>query len=301
MKLPISVVILTYNEEKNIEECLKSVYGWVEDIFIVDSGSTDKTLEITKRYTDKIYTHDFENQAKQLNWGLKNLPIDTKWIMRLDADERVTDELKNELLEKLTHFSESVTCLYLKRRVYFMNKWIRHGGYYPTWILRIWKANKAICEMRCMGEHMKIKEGRPAFLKYDIIEANRKNLHWWIGKHNNYALREAIDLLKLENNFIQFDSVTAKFFGTQEQRKRWLTERIYAKSPLFVRAFLYFILRYLIKMGFLDGIEGLIWHFLQGFWYRFLVDAKIYELKKYSHQQNKSIKVAFKELYGYEI
>jgi len=280
MKLLISVIILTYNEEKNIEICLKSIFEWVEEVFIVDSYSTDKTLEIAQKYTDKIYQHFFVNHYTQFNWALNNLPIKGEWIMRLDADEYVLPELRNELCEKLPNISKKVTGLYVKRRVYFLGKWIKHGGYYPTWLLRIWRTGKGYCEERWMDEHIKVTEGECCFLNNDIVDENKKDLHWWIGKHNNYATREAIDILNLKYNFLRNDNIESKFLGTQEQRKRWIKEKIYANMPLFIRPFLYFIYRYFLRLGFLDGKEGLIFHFLQGFWYRFLVDAKIYEIER---------------------
>jgi len=301
MKLPISVIILTYNEELNIEDCLKSVYGWVEDIFIVDSFSTDKTLEIARRYTDKIYQHPFENYAKQFNWALENLPIKTDWVMRLDADERVTPELKEELMEKLDKFSNDVTGLYVKRRVFFMGKWIKHGALYPVWHLRIWRIGKGYCEERWMDEHIKLIDGKTVFLENDIIDDNKKELHWWINKHNWYATREAIDLLNLKYNFLNLDTLKGELTGSQEKRKRWIKEKVYARMPLFIRPFLYFLYRYFFKLGFLDGKEGLIFHFLQGFWYRFLVDAKIYEIEKKARKENKSIKQVIYELYGIKL
>lgn len=299
-RLPISVIILTYNEEKNVEACLKSLDGWVEEIFIVDSYSDDHTLEIARTYTDKIFQHPFENQAKQLNWALGNIPINTDWVMRMDADERVMAELRDELMDKLHKLENDVTGLYVKRRVYFMGRWIKHGGYYPTWLLRIWRKDKAYCEERWMDEHMKVTEGRVSFLEADIIDENKKDLHWWIGKHNSYATREAVDILNLKDGFLAYDTIPPKLFGTQEQRKRWIKENIYANMPLFVRPFLYFIYRYIVKLGFLDGKEGLIWHFLQGFWYRFLVDAKIYEIRKRARSEGRSVCEVIREVYGIE-
>lgn len=295
VKLPISVIILTYNEEKNIKECLKSIYDWVEEIFIVDSYSTDKTLEIAKKYTDRIYQHPFENYAKQFNWALENLHIKTEWVMRLDADEYVTPELKNELIEKLPKISSEISGLYVKRRVYFLGNWIKYGGCYPIWHLRIWRTNKGYCEQRWMDEHIKIVSGKTLCLKYDIVDENKNNLHWWIEKHNRYATREAIDMLNLRYNFFKYDTIPANIWGTQEQRKRWFKERVYANFPLFIRPFFYFIFRYFIKLGFLDGKEGLIWHFLQGFWYRFLVDAKIYEIEKRAKIENRPIQEIISE------
>jgi len=300
-KIPLSVLILTYNEEKNIEECLKSVHDWAQEIFIVDSFSTDKTLEIVKKYTDKIFQHKFETQAKQFNWALKNLPIKTEWIMRLDADERVTAELKEELTKKLPELDKEITGLYVKRKVYFKGKWIRWGGYYPTWLLRIWRYGKGFYEERWMDEHVKITDGKVLFLKNDIIDENKKNLHWWINKHNNYATREALDILNLKYKFLKYDILQPKLFGTQEQRKRWFKEKVYARMPLFIRPFFYFTYRYFLRLGFLDGIEGLIWHFLQGFWYRFLVDAKIFEIEKIIKKEKKDIREIIKELYNIEL
>jgi glycosyltransferase involved in cell wall biosynthesis len=279
-KLDISVIVLTYNEERNITDCLKSVYIWAADIFIVDSFSTDKTLEAAGVYTDKIVKHPFYNYSKQYNWALEHLPIKTTWIMRLDADEIVTTELRDELAEKLPIIPSRITGLYLKRRVYFMNKWIKHGGLYPVWHLRIWRSGKARCEDTWMDEHIKITEGEAAFLRNDIVDNNKKDLQWWTEKHNRYASREALDIINLRNKRLSQDTIPPRLLGSQEQRKRWLKINIYAHLPLFIRPYLYFLFRYFIKAGFLDGKEGLIFHFLQGFWYRFLVDAKLYEYEK---------------------
>lgn len=298
-KLPISAIILTYNEEKNIETCLKSLEGLVENIFIVDSYSDDLTVEIASMYTDKIFQHPFENYAKQLNWALKNLPINTEWVMRIDADERVMPALRGELLNQMYKLDSDITGLYIKVRVYFMGRWMKHGGTHPVWHLRIWRKDKAYCEERWMDEHMKVIEGKLSFFESDIIDENRKKLHWWIGKHNNYATREAIDILNLGYGFINYDeTIPPRLFGRQEQRKRWIKEKIYANMPLFIRPILYFIYRYTIQLGFLDGKEGLIWHVLQGFWYRFLVDSKVYEIKRRARSEGKSAREVISEIYG---
>lgn len=299
-ELDLSVVILTYNEELNLEDCLKSVYGWVKNILIVDSYSTDKTIEIAKRYTNNIYQRPFKNHADQLNWALNNLPIDTKWVMRLDADERVTEELREELVSKLKEIPENVSGLFVKRRIYFMDKWIKYGDCYPRWVIRIWRVGKGFCEKKWMDEHIKVTEGNLMYLKNDIIDHNKKNLHWWINKHNSYATREAIDILNIKYNFLEYDEIRPNLLGSQPERKRWLKKK-YANLPLFVRPFLYFIYRYIFKLGFLDGKEGLIWNFLQGFWYRFLVDAKIYEIEKKAKKENKMILDVIMELYNLDL
>ncbi len=277
----ISIIILTRNEEVNLPACLTSLQQLEAEIFIVDSGSTDRTVEIAKDSNCQVFEHPFENQAQQINWALENLRIKTPWIMRLDADERLTPELVEELNQILPQTPANITGYQVKRRVFFMGRWIRYGGYYPTWLLRIWRTGIGTCEQRWMDEHIVLSKGKIANLEYDIIDENNKGLNFWIDKHNSYANREVKDMLTMGS--LATDSLIKKGQLSQASQRRWVKQNLYRRSPLFVRSFLYFFMRYTFGLGFLDGTEGLIFHFLQGFWYRFLVDAKIYELKK---QQN---------------
>lgn len=273
----LSIVILTKNEATNLPTCLASLQPLNAEIFIVDSGSTDGTVEIARQFGCQVFQHPFENQAKQLNWALQNLPITTPWIMRLDADERLTPELAEELKRVLPETPKDITGYQVKRRVFFMGRWIRHGGYYPTWLLRVWRTGIGTCEQRWMDEHIVLSQGKIANLNHDIIDENQKGLSFWVDKHNHYADREVKDLLTIALE--PDDPLLKKGQLSQASQRRWVKTNLYARSPLFLRAFLYFLMRYTIGLGFLDGIEGLIFHFLQGFWYRFLVDAKIYELQ----------------------
>ena len=300
MKSPLSVIILTYNEEIHIGRLLENIAGFADEVFIVDSYSTDKTLEIAEKYEAKIIQHPFENQAQQFNWALDNLNIKNEWILRLDADEYLTPELKNEIADVLlntetsdvskidgdvrTSDVQNINGFYIKRRVYFMGRWIKHGGYYPAWFLRLFKKGKARSEQRAMDEHIVLLDGKAEKLKNDFIDDNRKDLTWWIGKHNNYASREVEEVLKETRNKRQ--EINAGGISGQTARKRWMKDNFYYRLPLFFRAFWYFCHRYFFRLGFLDGKEGLIWHFLQGFWYRFLVDSKIYEMKRKSTKKN---------------
>ncbi|MGC9603073.1 MAG: glycosyltransferase family 2 protein [Minisyncoccia bacterium] len=277
MKSPVSVIILTLNEEINIEKCLKSVAGWAGEIIIVDCHSTDRTLEIAKRYGAKIFEHDFKNQAVQFNWALDNVPIKNDWILRLDSDEYVLPELAEEIQERTGNASAETSGFYIKRRVYFMGRWIKHGGYYPTWFLRLWRKGNARYEDREVDEHVVLSSGRADFLKNDFVDENRKNLEWWIGRTNNYTTREVVARGKEAEESLL---LPGRFFGTQSERKRWLRTNVYYRLPLFTRAFIYFFYRYFFRLGFLDGKEGLVFHFLQGCWNQFLVDAKIYEQTK---------------------
>lgn len=297
----ISIVILSYNEELNIEQCLKRARALTERIVIVDSFSTDNTLAICKEYACEIHQHAFVNHAEQLNWALENISFETEWILRLDADEYLSDELIDELKQKLPALGDEVTGLSFRRRVYFMNKWIRFGGYYPTILLRAWRNKKAYCEQRWMDEHMRLTEGKSVCLQHDMVDDNAKNLHWWIGKHNEYATKEAIEHLNNKYQLITATTVEPRLFGTQEQRKRWLKEKAYAYIPLGLRPFVYFIYRYIFRLGFLDGFRGLLFHVLQGFWYRFLVDAKVYEIERKAKRNDKTVMEVVQEEYNIDL
>lgn len=285
----LSVIILTLNEEQHIERCIKSVQSFAKNIFIVDSYSTDNTVEIAEGLGAKVYINKWPgNHAIQFQWGLDNCSIDTKWVMKMDADEYVLSELSDEIILKLNTISDDVSGIYIKRRVHFLGKWIKHGGYYPTWLLRIWRYDKGIMEQRWMDEHIKLRSGLTIQMENDLVDDNKNNLTWWTEKHNNYATREAVDLLNIIYEFKKYDEVEPNIFGTQEQKKRWLKIR-YAKLPLFLRPAIYFTWRYIFKLGFLDGKVGLVWHFLQGGWYRFLVDAKVNEI--YFHTSRKKVEI----------
>lgn len=267
----LSVVILTYNEEANLPICIASLAGLDAAVFVVDSGSTDRTVEIASNAGCRVFHHPFESQAAQLNWALQSLPIKTPWVIRLDADERLTAELVAELGAELISAESDIAAFEIKRRVYFWGRWIRHGGYYPIWLLRVWRAGSARCEQRWMDEHMLVSSGRIARLRHDFIDENQKGLSFWTDKHNRYADREVRDVLASAQE--QSSALPAGQMG----RRRWLKQKLYARGPLFLRAFLYWFFRYFILFGFLDGKPGLVFHFLQAFWYRLLVDAKLYE------------------------
>lgn len=286
----IAIVILTYNEALNIEQCLKRAKALSDTIYIIDSYSTDDTISICEKYGCNVFQNPFVNHAHQLNWALKNIPIENDWILRLDSDEYLMDSLLEEIKEVLPQAKPSVNGFFLRRRVLFMNKWIRFGGYYPTVLLRLWRNGKAVCEERWMDEHMKLLEGESIVLKNDMVDDNSKNLHWWIDKHNDYATKEALEHLNQKHQFLDYEYMTPRFFGTQEQRKRWLKDKVYVIIPLGMRSFIYFIYRYFFRFGFLDGFRGLFFHVLQGFWYRFLVDAKVYEIERKAKKNKLSIK-----------
>ena len=276
MKISISAIILTYNEEKNIEKCLKSISDINTEVIVVDSYSTDNTLEIVKKYTNNIYQHEFKTHNIQWKWALENLPISNEWVLGLDADQTLTEELKAELINLFKHPDENIDGYYIKRKQYFLGKWIRYGGYYPKYLLKLFKKNKVFINDEELVDHHFYVNGRTLKLKGDIIEdnINERNLDFWIEKHITYSNLMAKEKLSSQKNNLQ------EFSNTNPDQRVLFYKSIYINLPLFLRSFLYFIYRYFIRFGFLDGKEGLIFHFLQGFWFRFLVDAKIYQNRK---------------------
>ncbi len=278
--LDITVIILTYNEEIHIARCLDSVCSYAKDIFIIDSFSTDRTLEIAGHYDRvRILQHKWENDhSKQLNWALQNAPISTEWVLRLDADEYLLPELVDELNDRLPLLPPSVTGVIFKRRHIFLNKWVKRGVY-PVKLMRLFRTGKAVCESRLMDEHLLLLEGTSVEFNHDFCDHNLNDLSWFCHKHVNYAVREAAEMISLELSGDGVDKTDNQIGGEQAKAKR-IKKYKYSKYPLFWRSFAYFFYRYFLKLGFLDGKEGFLWHFLQGFWYRTLVDAKILEIKR---------------------
>lgn len=276
----LSVIILTKDEEANLPYALESLKSLDADIYIVDSGSTDRTREIAERRGCIFLTHPFTTHAKQVNWALDTIPIATEWVLRLDADEWLTPELAEELARKLPALPSDITGLMLKRRVYFWGRWIRHGGYYPTWLLRIWRQGAARCEDRDMDEHMLVSRGKIANLENDFVDENHKGLAFWIDKHNRYSDRE-VSALRTGT-----EPTLAAEAGEAIARKRQWKNGLYARAPRYYRALLYWKFRYFVQLGFLDGKAGLVFHFLQAFWYRLIVDAKLEEAERNTPLRN---------------
>jgi len=280
MKLPISVVILTFNEQANISQCLDSVKNWAGEIFVVDSGSTDNTVHLARCYTDKIYTHEFVNYAAQRNWTQQNLPFTCEWVFHLDAGEHVMPELVVSMRQAFVAGVDDTDGFLINRRAIFMGRWIKHGGIYPTYHQRLYRRQKGYCEEREYDQHFKV-EGRVVKLQGDIIDEIATDLNSWTISHARWATAEAKEQLRQSHAQVpNSKQVAARLFGSAIERRRWLRQKLYGRVPLFVRPFGYFFVRYFLLLGFLDGIEGFIFHFLQGFWFRFYVDAKIWEAKR---------------------
>jgi glycosyltransferase involved in cell wall biosynthesis len=271
----VSVVVLAYNEEANLPACLASLQGLACELFVVDSGSTDKTREIAAGAGAVVTEHPFENYSAQRNWAQQNLPLHTPWVLHLDSDERLTPELVAEINEIMKSPPAGIDGFLFRKRTVFMGRWIRHGGHYPAYHLRLFRKDRGSCETRLYDQHF-VVAGATATLRNDYIDVLTSDLNQWTVRHLRWAEMEAREALSGESaiNRVQPDA-----FGDPIQRRRWLREGFYGRWPLFVRPFLYWIYRYLLRLGFLDGREGLIFHFLQGCWFRLMIDVKIYELR----------------------
>ena len=291
--LDISVIILAFNEEIHIERCLNNARKFAKEIFVVDSFSTDKTVEIAKSMGAKVFQHEWKYPADQFNWALRNLPIKTEWVWKQDADEWLTDELIAELHQRLPDSPKGINAYTAQCLRRFMGKEIKHG-IIPLILLRLFRYGYGSVEDKMMDEHIMISDGNIGALEHAFFDDNLNPLTWWTNKHNNYATKEAAELLITEYGLSEHAVVNS---GTHSEavRKKKLK---YVKLPLFWRAFAFFCIRYFIRGGFLDGKEGFLWHFLQGFWYRTLADAKVYEIKKRFGFDDEKIKAYICEKYG---
>lgn len=272
----LTTIILTFNEEKNIKECIQSVQHIAKRIVVVDSFSTDKTVEIARKMGAEVFCHAFTNQAQQFMYATNIAKINTKWILRLDADERLTKQSAAEIQEICNNNQKTdINGIVVRFMVSFMGKELKHGGIYPFRKLIVYKNGKGKMEERNMDEHIVLLEGKTVELKNDSIHQDYKDLTAWIDKHNKYSSREVLDYFNSTN--VNRDN---QRLNSKAKFKRFIKFNIYYKLPIGTRAHIYYLYRYYIKLGFLDGREGKIFAFLQAYWYRYLVDAKIYEKKK---------------------
>ena len=270
----ITCIILTYNEELHIARCIKNVQQIARAIFVIDSFSTDNTVEIASLLGAHVVQHKYVNQAQQFQWAIDNLKIDSEWVMRMDADEYLTSALITEIRDKIPALSISICGCYIPRDVIFLGKNIKHGRITPPRILRLWRRGCVYMEQRWMDERLLLIKGDSISLKNRFVDNNLNDITWWTSKHNYYANREIA--VQFANRFNLLSEIKSNDLIYRDSQKG-----LYYKMPLFLRAFIYFSLRYFLLGGWLDGRPGLIWAILQAYWYRFLIDAKIYEIESH--------------------
>jgi len=296
----LTAIILTFNEDVHIRRCIESIQPLADKIFIIDSYSTDDTVQMAESMGAVVVKRHFKNQAEQFQWGLDNLNITTKWVMKLDADEYLEQKSRDELQKLLFKAPDDVDGFYIRRKILFMRKWIRYGGVYPLTVLRIWRDGRGRVEQRWMDEHIILPPGaKTVTIKGNLVDDNLKGITFWTDKHNHYASREMADILIQKYFPGQGDHALREMKTDPQARwKRIIKEDIYGKMPIGFRAVLYFFYRYFLRFGFLDGGKGFTWHFMQGFWYRLLVDIKVNEIESRCGGDLNLIRKVILEEYG---
>lgn len=271
----LTAIVLTKNEEANLEACLASVKGFCSRVLVVDSGSTDATVDIARRMGADVLTHDFTYYAAQFNWGIDNGSIDTRWILRLDADERFTPAVCQhcETLMK-AHEQDDVNGIVVESDFYFLGRLMKHGGSKKRKIM-VFKRGKGRIEDRKRDAHTVLSEGTTVAIPERFLHYDFKDLTSYIARYNWYAIRELQDYLAYKGGASYSVNTDPKL---QAHRKKKFT--VYYRAPMFLRSWLWFMYNYYLRLGFLDGKEGYIYHYFESYWYRFLVDAKIYEQQK---------------------
>jgi glycosyltransferase involved in cell wall biosynthesis len=291
--MKITAIVLSHNEEMHIERCIASIRRVTPHVLLVDSFSTDKTVALAEASGATVIQHPFTNHASQLNWGLSQIPEDTDWVLRVDADEYLDDELVDTLRTRLPEVSAKG--VYIKRRLIFQGRDIRYGMVYPVYILRLFRRGHAHCVERLMDEHMQV-DGPTVTLPGTLYDHNLRSLTWWTAKHNRYASLEAVEQLDRKYHFLRADQHEAEQTELKMlSLKRLAKHHVYGRLPGGARAFLYFFFRYVLAFGFLDGRAGTAFHFLQGFWYRYLVDAKVNEVERVMSCQQCDIRQAIEQ------
>jgi glycosyltransferase involved in cell wall biosynthesis len=276
--VPVSVLVLTLNEEVNLPDCLASV-AWADQVLVVDSFSTDATVAIARAHGADVVEHAFENYSRQRNWALDTLPLRHDWVLFLDADERVTPELGAEIAAVVRGASEDgPRGYYLNRRLIFLGTWIRHAGWYPSWNLRLFRHRFGRYEDRAVHEHVVLR-GRAGYLRHDLIHADGRGLEAFIDRHNRYSTLEARARLQAARGRSDGGRLAGRWLGSPVERKRLLRERVWPKVP--AKPLALFVYMYVLRRGFLDGRAGLAFCVLQAY-QEFTVGLKLAELERAS-------------------
>ena len=295
----ITAIILAYNEEKHIQRCIQSLKFHIKRIVVIDNYSTDNTLSILKKNNIEVFQNKFINYAIQFTWGMNISEIKTKWILRIDSDEYLTKEFAATISDKLNALASNISGVSINRRNIFLGKEIKFGGTFPQKIVRIWKNGKGKINDVWCDENVLV-DGKIEYINQDIIDNRLIDLNSWIAKHKEFANRETINFFTHFQNNTRIDN---KSFdkSKSEKRRYFLKHNVYYKAPVILRPLLYFVYRYFLLFGFLDGWQGLKYHYLQGFWYRFLVDLKILRIKKIMKKNKLSLSQAIKSEFNYDI
>lgn len=296
----ITVIIPMRNEIKNIKRSVESALKLTPNVYVVDSSSTDGSIEEASRLGAQVFQYEWtpaSNFSTKINWALNNLPIKTKWAIRLDADEFFMDNCIQNLQKDLVSVPDDVNGITLIRRIFFLGRWMKHSAEYPKTSMRIFRVGHVEMESRWLDEHVDVKDGRAIAFPYDIVDDSRISISEWINKHNAYSTKEAIELIHQEIGLFNREEMK---LDKNAQKKKNLKAK-YASLPKYWRCFVWFFYREFIKLGFLDGKEGFMWNFFQGLWYRLLADIKVEEIYKECGKDRDTIKKYIHKQYGIKI
>ncbi|RVB80567.1 MULTISPECIES: glycosyltransferase family 2 protein [unclassified Mesorhizobium] len=293
----VHAIILTFNEEQHIARCIQSLQGQCTSVTLIDSGSTDRTVEIARGLGAEVLVNPFVTHAAQVNFGINALVSRGGWLFRIDADEVLEPEPRRSLADHAARSGQGTNGFVVSRRIYFLGRRIRWGGIEPNWQLRLWRNGKGRCEDRWMDEHVQV-DGTVEHSGIVISDINLNSVTWWTSKHNSYASREAIEILNDRHHFMPRHALWDGHLATQATSRRFLKEEVYGRVPRGLRALLYLVYRYLFRLGFLDGLPGWYFHVLQGFWYRTLVDAKVSEIENRARELNMPVAKAIHDRTG---
>ena len=283
----IACIILTKDEALHIERCIRSAQQVCRDIWVIDSYSQDKTCQLAERLGAHVVQHPFTYQAEQFNWAIDTLPIHNAWIWRLDADEIISEHLAQLVDAQLPTWADSINGVYVNKQIVFMGHALKHGGWYPAPQIKIVRRGCGRSEDKLMDEHLVVLGGETVYCDGDQTDWNLHDIDWWWQKHLGYVQREARNMLAMEQQQLgatEGEAVQARLWGTNAERKRWM-KRVYAHCPLYVRPVIYFLFRYIVLGGWLDGYAGWYWHTRQGLYYRLLVDRELSKLRKEQHNK----------------
>jgi glycosyltransferase involved in cell wall biosynthesis len=272
----VSALVPTLNEEMNLPECLESL-DWVDEVFVVDSFSSDRTVEIAGTHGAHVVQHAFESYSGQKNWALDTLPFRNEWVLIVDADERVTPELRCEI-ERVSVDASGCDGYYVNRRFIFLGAWVRHAGWYPSWNLRLFRHRLGRYDGREVHEHL-VLNGRVGYLRADLLHLDRRGLEAFVARHNRYSTLEAAARFKAERDAPDRARLPVSLLASPVQRKRFLRERIWPQVP--AKPLALFVYMYVLRRGFLDGRAGLalcVFHAFQ----EFMVGLKLGELRRLS-------------------
>ncbi|MFY9825868.1 MAG: glycosyltransferase family 2 protein [Thermoanaerobaculia bacterium] len=277
--IPLSVLVTTRNEEANVERCLASVHGFADQIFVLDSESSDRTVEIASRFAE-VRTLAYEHGRIIpwiFQWGLDNLPLRHDWVLILEADQAVTPELRAEIAALLAHPEVKEDGFYIRRRQIFRGRPLRFGGYGSKVLLKLFRRSRSELDPVEQDTRVYVR-GPVGRLRAPLEEWNRKedSILFYLEKHLRYAEAFAQEEYARRSRHLPWKA-TPRLFGTPDERVLWLKDRYY-RLPLLVRPALYFLYRYFFLLGILDGRTGFVFHFLQAFWFRLVVDVRLEEL-----------------------